>query len=180
MTNIIVAFPRPGDGGNIRNILTRNGFSVAAVASSGAQAISSADELGSGILICGSRFPDMVYQDIFECLPAGFQMLLVASAEKQRGLIPAGIMSLGLPLKVHDLLDTLEMMDQAQARRRKKAGKGGSRSEEEQDLIRRAKELLMDRNHMSEPEAHRYIQKCSMDSGTNMVETSQMIMSLIV
>ena len=28
---------------------------------------------------------------------------------------------------------------------------------------------------MTESEAHRYIQKCSMDSGTNLVETSQMI-----
>jgi len=50
---------------------------------------------------------------------------------------------------------------------------------EEKELIRQAKELLMERNHMSETEAHRYIQKCSMDSGTNMVETAQMIVSLI-
>ena len=28
-------------------------------------------------------------------------------------------------------------------------------------------------------EAHRYIQKCSMDSGTNMVETAQMILSMM-
>ena len=32
---------------------------------------------------------------------------------------------------------------------------------------------------MTEAEAHCYLQKCSMDSGTNMVETAQMIMSLI-
>ena len=37
----------------------------------------------------------------------------------------------------------------------------------------------MDRNNMTEADAHRYLQKCSMDSGTNMVETAQMIMSLI-
>ena len=42
-----------------------------------------------------------------------------------------------------------------------------------------AKKLLMERNGMSENEAHRYIQKCSMDSGTNMVETAQMVISLI-
>lgn len=53
------------------------------------------------------------------------------------------------------------------------------RSREEQELIKQAKELLMDRNHMTEADAHRYLQKCSMDSGTNMVETAQMIMSLI-
>ena len=45
--------------------------------------------------------------------------------------------------------------------------------------ITKAKELLMDRNHMTEVEAHRYLQKCSMDSGTGMVETAQMVISLI-
>jgi len=39
--------------------------------------------------------------------------------------------------------------------------------------------LLMERNHMTEQEAFRYIQKSSMDSGTNMVETAQMILLLI-
>ena len=32
---------------------------------------------------------------------------------------------------------------------------------------------------MTEEEAHRYIQKCSMDSGTNMLETAQMVISLM-
>lgn len=31
---------------------------------------------------------------------------------------------------------------------------------------------------MTEEEAHRYMQKCSMDSGTNMIETAQMVLSL--
>lgn len=53
------------------------------------------------------------------------------------------------------------------------------RSEREENYIRNAKFLLMDRNHLSEEEAHRYIQKCSMDNATNMVETAQMILMLI-
>ena len=36
----------------------------------------------------------------------------------------------------------------------------------------------MDRNHITEEEAHHYIQKISMDSGTNMVETAEMILEL--
>ena len=72
------------------------------------------------------------------------------------------------------------MMTQAQTRRKKKdRQKPRERDEEERQLITRAKELLMERNNMTETEAHRYIQKCSMDSGTNMVETAQMVMSLI-
>jgi response regulator NasT len=72
------------------------------------------------------------------------------------------------------------MMVQSQARiRRKQRLRPKERSMEEQNLIMRAKELLMERNNMTESEAHRYIQKCSMDSGTNLVETAQMVISLI-
>ena len=37
----------------------------------------------------------------------------------------------------------------------------------------------MERNHLSEEEAHRYLQKRSMENGTGLVETAQMIVSLI-
>ena len=46
-------------------------------------------------------------------------------------------------------------------------------------LLREAKVLLMNRNNMTEDEAHHYLQKCSMDSGTNMVETAQMVLSVM-
>ncbi|MEY8356034.1 ANTAR domain-containing protein [Lachnospiraceae bacterium 54-53] len=180
MTNVIVAFSKAEDAKNIKNILVRNGFKVPAVCTSGAQTVNSADELGSGIVVCGCRFADMVYQEIYECLPGGMQMLLVASPSQWSGRAPEDVMCLGLPLKVQDLVSTLEMMTETLERRRKKLkSQPRERSREEQDLIKQAKELLMERNHMSETEAHRYIQKCSMDSGTNMVETAQMIMSLI-
>ena len=46
-------------------------------------------------------------------------------------------------------------------------------------MISEAKALLMERNHMSEEEAHRYLQKSSMDSGTNMLETAQMVLTIM-
>lgn len=61
----------------------------------------------------------------------------------------------------------------------KKARKPKRRSEREDNYIKNAKVLLMERNHLSEEEAHRYIQKSSMDNGTNMVETAQMILTLL-
>lgn len=44
-------------------------------------------------------------------------------------------------------------------------------------MIAEAKALLMERNNMTEEEAHRYIQKRSMDNGTGLTETAQMILS---
>ena len=52
-------------------------------------------------------------------------------------------------------------------------------TEKEQNYISNAKMMLMQRNHLSEDDAYRYIQKSSMDSGTNMVETAQMLLMLL-
>ena len=86
---------------------------------------------------------------------------------------------LELPLKVHFLTETIESILEKRARIKKNARKfPKKRDEKELQLIREAKELLMKENGMSEEEAHRYMQKCSMDSGTNLVETAQMIFTL--
>ena len=83
-----------------------------------------------------------------------------------------------MPLKVHELVGTLEMMANSLMRRRRKKGRPAGRSEEEKQMIQKAKEVLMARNNMTEEEAHRYMQKSSMDSATNLAETAQMILSI--
>lgn len=180
MTNIIIAFSRPEDGRNIKGILMRNGFEAAAVCTSGAQAIAAAESLHSGIVVSGYRFEDMLFDQLRQCLPAAFDMLLISSPSRFSGQSVNQVVCLPMPLKVHDLISTLEMMVQSQLRvRKKQREKPRQRSASEQDLIRQAKELLMERNNMSESQAHRYLQKCSMDSGTSLVETAEMVISLI-
>lgn len=71
------------------------------------------------------------------------------------------------------------MIRQIDRRLKQDKRKPKKRSEREENYIHNAKRLLMDRNNLSEEEAHRYIQKCSMDNATNMVETAQMILMLI-
>ena len=66
MTNIIVAFAKIDDAKSIKNILVKNGFQVTAVCTSGAQALSYADEFHDGIVICGYRLADMMYRRTFQ------------------------------------------------------------------------------------------------------------------
>ena len=81
-------------------------------------------------------------------------------------------------MKVHELVSTVDMMCQSMERRRRRQRLSPrERKPEEMALIKEAKCLLMERNHMSEEEAHRYIQKCSMDSSTSMVETAKMVLT---
>lgn len=180
MTNIIVAFPKQDIARNIKKILMQNGYHVDAVCMTGAQALQSAGELGGGIIVCGYRFVDMMYTELHEYLPVQFEMLLVASPANCKVRDVENLVCLSTPLKVNELLQTVEMMEYTITRRRKKARQvPKQRTEEENALIREAKALLMERNNLSEEEAHRYMQKRSMDNGTGMVETAQMILSLL-
>jgi response regulator NasT len=180
MSNIVIAFPKKEVALNIKKILSQSGYNVQSVCTTGAQALSSVNSLEQGILICGSRFVDMMYQEIYEYLPADFQMLLIASREAVRDRDVENLVSLSLPLKVHELLETIEMMEGEMHRRRRQRRKTAHhRSEEEEMLLRRAKTVLMDRNGFSEEEAHRYIQKRSMENGTGLTEVAQMVLALM-
>jgi response regulator NasT len=180
MSNIVIAFPKKEVALNIKKILAQSGYNVQAVCTTGAQALSSVNNLEQGILICGSRFVDMMYHEIYEYLPADFQMLLIASREAVQERDVENLVSLSLPLKVHELLETIEMMEGEMHRRRRQRRKTAHRrSEEEETLLNRAKAVLMERNGFSEEEAHRYIQKRSMENGTGLTEVAQMVLALM-
>lgn len=178
MINIIVAFPKMENAKNIKSILVKNGFRVNAVCTSGAQVLQHADMLEEGIIVCAGRLQDMMYIQLREYLSPHFQMLVVASAGLWEAEKSENVVSLTMPLKVHELVGTLEMMANSLMRRRRKKGRPAGRSEEEKQMIQKAKEVLMARNNMTEEEAHRYMQKSSMDSATNLAETAQMILSI--
>lgn len=180
MINIIVALPKIEDARGIRGVLVKNGFAVTAVCSTGAQVLNQLRDLSDGIVICGYKMTDMIYTELHDYLPPGFDMLLMASQAVVNERRCGDIMCLAMPLKVYDLINTVDLMSQTiLRRRRRKKSKPKERSKEEEALIKEAKELLMVRNHMEEEEAYRYIQKCSMDSGTNMVETAQMVLAMM-
>ena len=123
MADIIIAFPKIEDAKNLRRILNKNGHDVTLVCDSGAQIVSAANSLDGGIVICGYRFSDMHYSEIYEYLPKGFQMLLLASPVKLADCDVRGLMALPMPFKVQDLMSTLEIMLSQYYRWRKKQKK---------------------------------------------------------
>lgn len=180
MINIILVFPQLKDGQGIKNLLIRNGYKVGTVCTSGAQAKSYMDSIDYGVVVCGYKFNDMIYEELYHELSDTFQMLLIASRTKIEEGICDGVVSVEMPLKSYDLLNTLEMMVLALERVRKKGRlKPKERNVAQIAIIDQAKTLLMNTKNMSEEEAHRYIQKNSMDSGNSMVETAQMVLQIM-
>jgi len=180
MIDILIVFPKLSDGQGIRSLLMRNGYNVAGVYTSGAQAMSMMDEMDYGVVVCGYKFTDMVYSELYENMGSNFQMLLIASRSKLEYGVPEGIVSVEMPLKSNDMLETLGVMVQALERVRKKGrSKPRERNVAQKAIINEAKEVLMRNRGMTEEEAHRYIQKNSMNSGNSMVETARMVLDLL-
>ena len=179
MISILIVFPKMEDAKSIRNLLVRHGYDVAAVCTLGSQVLNELDVINSGIVVSGYKYQDMYYQELYDALPPDVDMLLLASARVCEECNKENLVCVSMPLKVHELINALEMMCMSQARKKKKRReKPRPKTEEERRTIREAKEILMLRNHMTEEEAHRYIQKCSMDSGTSIVETAQMVIHM--
>ncbi len=181
MVNIIVAFPKIENGKKIKNILVKHGFCVSAVCTTGGQALQHADLLEEGIVVCAGRLTDMVYGQLREYLPAGFEMLVVSSPGFWEEKGTEGVLCLPMPLKVHELAGAMGQLAESVAGRNKKRKKArrGERGREEGQILKAAKEALMAKKQISEEEAHRYIQKNSMDSGRGLVETAQMVLRMM-
>lgn len=181
MSSIVIAFPASRNklSSQIREFLITHGFSDVIQVPNGSEALQEMNKRNNGIVITCTQLPDMYYRELMDYLPPYFSLLLLDSANNISNLREPDIIAHSLPIKLRDFFSTVRMMDDAaeqsyqQARNRQKK-KG--RSPEEQQDIDKAKAILMERNHMSEEEAHRYLQKTSMDTGRSMVESAQMIL----
>lgn len=178
MTGIIVAFHKQEDAISIKNILVRNGYRVSVICTTGTHVLAAIDDYDDGIIICGYRITDMLYYQLRENLPKEFEMLVIASPAKLEGEQHEGVVNVAMPIKVYDLVNTVEMLNNTiMSRKRKKKNQPKTRSQEDKRKLEDAKKILMNRNNMTEEDAHRYIQKISMDSGVNMVEMAEMILN---
>ena len=179
MSVIIVALPQIKDAKRIRRILIEHGFESIVACNTAAAALTEVNKYQSGLIISGYKLPDMYYTELCDYIPKFYELLLMGTANTV-STASSGIMSITTPVKIYELVNTVEMVYGQLQRRYKKAHKvPKKRTQKEENYIKNAKFLLMERNHLSEEEAFRYIQKSSMDSGTNMVETAQMVLTLI-
>lgn len=174
---VVVVLPKLEDSKKVQRILNNHGFSDVLACANGSAALQEVNQHRYGVVISGLRLKDMYFRELLEHLPDHFQMVVMGSANVVGEAAGFGLLALATPLKTYDLVNTIEMVFGQMERRFKKSGPK-KRDEREENYIKNAKLLLMERNYLTEEEAHRYIQKCSMDNGTNMVETAQMILTL--
>ena len=176
--NIILVFPKQETAKSLKNVLRKAGYSVDASVSTVAQALQAASECDSGIIVSNYKLIDGMAIDIYESAGSRFQFLMIGPKDYVEARAIPDVFSLATPLHASELLSTMEVMSYAYSRWRKKMrAKPKVRSEEEQKTIDQAKALLMERNGLTEAEAHRFIEKQAMDRCVTRITIAQSILS---
>ena len=173
MERIILAFAEEKAGEKVLRLLHTGGYEAAMVCASGAEVIRAVHRMGSAVVICGFFLRDMSVNDLAADL-RGLAVLLVAAKAAWLELCGGeNLYKLAVPASRSEFFATLHLLLDVEAKRLRHPP--SRRGEDEERIIRRAKELLMDVNRMSEEEAHRFLRKRSMDDGVKMAETAQRV-----
>lgn len=174
MENVIVAFEHEKSGARIREILENAGAAACLVCRSAAEVKRLVRKQHITTVISGFKFPDDTAEGLFCDLPEPCAMLLLAVQNQLDLCENEDIFKLATPVSKGDLVASVRMLLQMSHRLERYARP--RRSEQEQELIAQAKAVLMDRHGMTESQAHRLLQKQSMDTGAKLIETARMVL----
>ncbi len=128
----------------------------------------------SGIIICGYNLKDSSIVQFIDDIPEEFSVVLIGNKAQAEMCGNERVFKLIVPLKKDDLICSVYMLFNMQEGRA--CSRGVSlRTSEEDAVIQRAKEILIDRYNLTEKEAHRYLQKKSMATGRKIADVAKII-----
>ena len=174
MDQVIVAFESSQTAERIRDILESGATASCVLCRTADQVRRAVHKLHITAVVCGFKLADQGAEALFRDLPPTCAMLVLAPQNLLELLQEEDIFRLATPVSKGDLTGSVRMLLQM-GRRLERTFKP-RRSSEEQALIDQAKSLLMERSGMSEAQAHRLLQKTSMDNSARLVQTAQMIL----
>ncbi len=170
---IIVAFAKEEVSQKMKRMLESGGIRVNSVCTSAAEIIRTAADMDSVLVIMGQKLHDGNADDVYDALSGG-SVIVAAKPEKRSMIENENIIFLTLPTSRAEVLQAVEMV--MSPPRKKRGEKRAVRSDEDRKIIEQAKLYLMENHMMTEEQAHRFIQKRSMDMGTRFADTARMIL----
>lgn len=174
MDRIIVAFENENNRKRLCEMLESSGLTIKAQCRSGAEAIRSIRKMNGGIVICGYKLSEMTASDMAYDLGNHAMVLVVAPPQQLDMCRNDTVFKLPTPFSKGDLVSSVRMLLQLEQHQIKATPP--RRSDKDMAEITKAKELLMQKNCMTEEEAHRFIQRRSMDSGMKAIDTARLIL----
>lgn len=167
MVRIAVACSGEEERQLLCRMLETHGFSVRFRCRTGAEAIRAVKTMGGGTVVCAARLSDMTAGEIAEALGANAAVIAIGRPAQLDGCGDAPFALLPTPLNSAMLTQALRDALVLDGRR------VPARSDAEKAIIARAKALLMKNDGLSEPEAHRWLQRAAMERGVKLAEAAR-------
>jgi response regulator NasT len=173
MVNIIIALTAiKGREQLSRAIAGEGNYNILPPVASGADVLKSVLRFGGkGVVVCSEHLGDMHYTQLSTMLPDNYKILLIVKSGGGFYENYGNMAMLVLPFTTGNLLTTIQTLSLDLLP--KKPQKRLDRS-----AVEEAKAILIARNNMTEPQAHRFIQKRSMDTRTDINTVCEEIIKL--
>lgn len=172
---VILAFSQENTASKIRQMLEGSGLETDRhVCRTGAELLRRIEDNDAPLIIMGYKLPDMIADEVYENIGADCRMISIVKPERLDDIANEDIFVIPLPLNRQKLLSSIGVFLGDAAPPRHKSG----RSPEDERIIGEAKLMLMERFHMTEQQAHRFIQKRSMDTGARFIDTARLILNM--
>ncbi|MGN1317697.1 MAG: ANTAR domain-containing response regulator [Lachnospirales bacterium] len=172
--NIFIALNNKKTALSIAKILISEGISVTAVIKNVSDLTTTLSYYKNGTIITSCLFDGIHIDRIMDYVPDGYTAIVVGNKEQLNNCENDNLFKLAVPLHKNDLICALDMMSTFDSSYQPESNK----SLQDEKLIDRAKHTLIDTYNMTEEQAHRYIQKKSMDTGRKLVEIAKIILEI--
>ena len=176
MIRTVVAFEKDESRDKIAEMLEKAGIQVPYRCRSGAEVLRAVKTMGSGVVICGHKLTDMPAEHLAHELHGQAKFLVLAKQNQLELMDNPDVFKLQIPISAGELrgsVNILIQLDEISSR-----DQIPQRSEEERHVIAKAKELLMESRGFTEAQAHKYLQKRSMETGVKLAETARQILEM--
>lgn len=167
MKDIIVVYPSKNIAMKLRALIEKGGYHVSHICAHGSTVLEIAQEKRKGVIVCPFVMSDMSSAELAEVLPDGFDIVALSKNGSEQYM--GNMLTLTMPLDLNEFLQTIGILALSQSGFTK-------RSESENDYISKAKEALMSVKGMNEAQAHKYLQRVSMNSGKKLLQTAMDIL----
>ena len=170
MANIIVAFATEEGSARCASVLEEAGIPVFRRCTCASEVKRALDLCGDGVLITSCRLPDSTVDALAWDLGKRAVIIAVGRPAQLEFCEHPDVFRLRAPCSKGELISAVNMLIQLRRMRVPR------REDGEKQAIREAKELLMCKYGMTEPEAHHYLQKGAMDRCMKMAELAVKIL----
>ena len=164
MARIIIAGASAASRTQINRLLVASGLEVFRLCASGGELRRALNTCEDGVVVLGGSVPDCLPDALAQDFGDSFQFLLIGRPDALAACESPGVFKLAYPCGGSAVTAAVEMLSQLHAMRLPR------RTGQDKQLVERAKALLMKKNHLSEPEAHRRMQQYAMRHGMKMTE----------